>query len=651
MNLPALPRAVRLVLALAALTVLALLSPRPARAADQDPPPLPVPQVPRPVPTALPTISLQEIKAGQQGYGLSVFSGARPERFDVEVVGVMRNVSPDTNYILARLTGKGLEKSGVIAGMSGSPVFIDGRLAGAVAFSWPFSHEAIAGITPIETMHRLAGMGGVEPAAPLPPVDLATLATGKIPADLMAKQLAALSPKVAGGATPSLQWSTTGFGEQSLGLLRQGLAFVAPAGRAAPSGDASQLVPGGSVAAVLVDGDFGLAATGTITDRIGDSIFAFGHPFLALGPTRVPMATSEVVTVLSSQYSSFKIANIGDVVGAFEQDRQAGIQGRLGEVAPMVPMVLRVAGPKPRVFHMRLAQVQQIMPILVGSSTLAGLESASYTAGPQGLDLVARFATAGHGELTFHQSFDGDSAGTECATYLMAIAAYLAQNPLERVGMKAIEVDLAQSPQPRSASLVGANADHTVVRPGQKVTLNLDLVPYRGEPFRHTLALKLPEDLPDGRYSLLVGDGASADGARLAIAPAGPVNIEQALDLLRSLHSRREVAVLGVYGGPGLAVAGEVMPRLPGSVRSLWAAAASGSATPLRQAIAQEYREAMPVPIEGLVRIDLEVRHRDTPAGAGKAQAGTDGEPGDGDDGQAVPESAATANGANGGSR
>ena len=624
---------------------LALLSGLLAAALSAAPPPQSTPPPQRAIlaPTALPTISLQEVRAGQRGYGLSVFAGGSPERFEVEVVGVMRNVTPDNSYILARLTGKGLEKSGVIAGMSGSPVFLDGRLAGAVAFSWPFSHEAIAGITPIESMRRLSGpgRGGPDsplppPAPPLPPVGVSDIAAGRVPADLLARQLAALRPAMAGGAVPSIQWSTSGFGEQSMGLLRQALGNVAAGGRspsrsagaiggsggsgkpAAGSLDAAALVPGGSVSAVLIDGDFSLAATGTVTDRIGDQVYAFGHPFLGLGPTRVPMATSEVVTVLSSQYTSFKIANVGDVVGAFEQDRQAGIAGRLGAAAPMVPMVLRIRGRDPREFHLRLAEVPQLMALLVGSATLAALDSASYSAGPQGLDLTARFRLAGHGDLEVRQSFDGDNAGTEAAANVLAVAGYLSQNPLERVEIQSIDVDLEQSAQPRSATLVGAHADHTVVRPGERVTLNLDLLPYRGERLRHTLSVRLPEDLPDGPYALLVGDGASADAARLSIAPAEPVSFEQALTLLRSFHSRREVAVLGVFGGAGLSVAGEAMPRLPASIRSLWGAAASGSAVPLRLAIAQEHREPMPIPVQGLVRIELEVRRRDA-RGAGHA--------------------------------
>jgi hypothetical protein len=179
------------------------------------------------------------------------------------------------------------------------------------------------------------------------------------------------------------------------------------------------------------------------------------------------------------------------------------------------------------------------------------------------------------------------------------------------VRVESVEVDLDQSTLPRVANLVGAHSDRTVVRPGERVHLNLDLAAYRGERFRHALRVDLPEDLPAGRYSLLIGDGASADSARLQLEPAEPVSFHQALELLRSYHSRRELVVLGVYGGPGLSVAGEVMPRLPGSVRSLWSAAASGSSVALRTTIAQEQREPMDMPVNGLVRIDLEVRRKE----------------------------------------
>jgi SpoIVB peptidase S55 len=589
----------------------------------------------------LPTIDLDEVKTGQRGYGLTVFAGGQPERFEVEVIGVMRNISPDMSYILARLSGRGLESSGVAAGMSGSPVFLDGRLAGAVSFGWPFSKEAISGITPIASMRRLATLGGgPQPAVPLPPVELKALLAGRVPGDLLARQLARLRPNLGGapeGALAGVEWSTSGFGEQSRGVLRQALGSVAPAGRApaVPGAPAPQLVPGSAVAAVLVDGDFQLAATGTVTDHLGDRILAFGHPFLGLGPVRLPMAAAEVVTVLSSQNTSFKIANLGQTVGAFEQDRQAGIEGRVGAVAPMIPMVLRIGNPAaakqprppgaaqagvaeeasaPRQFRVRLADVPELLPLLAGSTLLAGLESASYSGGPQSIEMTARFRLEGYGDLEMRQSFDGENAGAAMAAHLLAVAGYLVQSPLERVRISGLEVEVEQSPQPRAATLLAAHADRTVVRPGEHLGVNLELLAYRGERFRHSFDLELPRDLPLGRYSLLIGDGGSADAARLTLAPVEPTSFPQALALLRSLHSHRDLTLLGFYGGAGLSVAGELMPRLPGSVRSLWGASDSSGAVPLRSAIVQERHENLGVPLDGLLRIDLEVRRPEEPA-------------------------------------
>lgn len=630
------------ILVLAALVALAV--PLTAQAAskvetkaDQLPSPMPAPQQPAVVlaPT-LPTFSLDEVQRGQKGYGLTVFAGTEPERFEVEVVGVMRNISPDTSYILARLSGHDLERSGVAGGMSGSPVFIDGRLVGAVAFSWNFTHEALAGITPIESMRKLSGLQGnlVPPTMPIPPppVPLSDLVAGRIPAGLLERELARLRPQIGGigqtaqDARPSVQWTTSGFGEMSQGLLRRVLGNVTAAGKALPDKNATShdLPLGGAVAAVLVDGDFRLAVSGTVTDRYNDQVLAFGHSFLGVGPILVPMAKSEVVTIMSSQQSSFKISNMGEIIGAFEQDRQTGIQGRIGLQAPMVPMTLKISGggqAKPQEFRMRLADLPFFTPLLMTSSYLAGIDAASYSTGPQGIDLLARIKVDGQEDVVIRQSFDSDNAATESATYLLAVASYLVQNPMQKLKVRQIDVEVDQVAQPRAAALVGAHADRTVVRPGERVQLNLDLAPYRGERFRHSVRVDLPEDLPAGRYTLLVGDGASADATRLGLEPADPVTLDQALDLLRSFHSRRDLVVLGVYGGAGLSVAGEVMPRLPGSVRSLWGAAASGSAVPLRSTIAQKQREQMPIPIEGLVRIDLEVRRRE-PVQAGEGSTG-----------------------------
>jgi hypothetical protein len=620
--------------------------------------------------TTAATIAVDELRPGQRGYGLTVFAGREPERFEAEVIGVMRNVAPETSYILARLTGHGLEESGVAGGMSGSPVFFDGRLAGAVAFSWPFTNEAIAGITPIDAMRRIpsevpplappevgpgpvpvtaaggvaaggAGARGSWAAAGVPPspVTALDLATRRLPEGLLERELARLAPPMTGGAVSGLQWSAAGFGPGSEALLRRALGNVAPSGQAAPDVAGARLVPGSPVSAVLIDGDFRLAATGTVTDVLGEDILAFGHSFLGVGPLSVPMASAEVVTVLSSRYSSFKIANVGSVVGAIEQDRQVGVRGRIGAEAPTVPLTVTIDGPEQRVFRMRLAAVPQVTPALVAISSLAALDAASHAGGLQGLDLEARFHLAGHSDLALAQSFDGDTPGARAVVSLLAYAAFLLQNEMQAVAIEEIEVTLRQVPEPRIATLVSAHAERSVVRPGDSVKLHLDFQAYRGEPFRRDLDLTLPPSLPDGRYHLLVGDGASVDAARLAVEQTEPVTLRQALTLLRSLHSNRELVVLGVRDAPGLAVAGEVLPQLPGTLRSIWAAAGPGGAQPLRLAVAQTESVPMPVPVTGLLRVDLRVERRE-PLTAGEVggeasageEAGEEAAPPDGEE-------------------
>lgn len=577
---------------------------------------------------------LDSVRAGLTGYGLSVFQGAIPERFEVEVLGVWRNTQPSTSFILARLKGRGLESSGVIAGMSGSPVYVDGRLLGAVSFSWLFANEAVAGITPIEQMRHLsAGESSTSSSSTghryREPRDLIS---GSLTWQEILEPLGSLEGTGLDSAISGVQWSTVGFGSATRESLKVALDSLSPAGQAAAAGD-SELVAGSSVSGVLVDGDLRLAATGTVTERRGNEILAFGHPFLGVGPLSLPMATSEVVTVISSQMNSFKIANLGAVVGAFEMDRAAGIRGRVGAEAPMTPVSVRIAGLVDRQFALRVADLPLLTPTLVAISTLGSLEAASQTNGSQGLDLEARFDLAEWGELEIRQSFDGELAPQEAAFYLFAFTDFLLNNRFERVNLDSVDIELEQHAEPRTARLVGAHVSQTLVRPGDRIELVVDLQAYRGDTFRATLALDVPTGLPEGRYSLLVGDGVSVDIARLEVEMTAPQTFPQALRFLRSFHSSRELVALGVFRGEGLSVGGEVLPQLPASVRSLWSAAPSTSATPLRLAVAQESVIELDQPLEGIVRVDLEVQREgplqnepaagDSPAATGGLQQST----------------------------
>ncbi|MDX1631179.1 MAG: SpoIVB peptidase S55 domain-containing protein [Thermoanaerobaculia bacterium] len=554
------------------------------------------------------------LRPGDRGYGLTVFSGTELDRFDVEIVGVMRNTAPGQDFILARLSGHGLEETGVVAGMSGSPVFVEDELVGAVAFSWPFSREAIAGITPIGSMRQMTrGLPDPPEPAPRPRISGAPgvetlIPDWEDPEERLLEAFENLSARLPDDDAISLVWSVSGFDPGKVEILQRALAPVSLAGEALPGEGPPRLEAGSAVAAVLVDGDLKIAATGTVTDRIGDQILAYGHSFLGLGEIRVPMAEAEVVTVLSNQLSSFKIANFGRTVGAFEEDRQVGLRGRIGADAGMIPLLIGVEGGPS--FRMELARIPEITPVLVASSML-GVQSAAWQAGGAlGLDLKAEFDLGRWGELSLAQSFDGDGATTAAALYLLTLSRFFLQNSFAEVPLEGIRVRLDSVLRPRTAVLVGGYAERTEVRPGERVVVHLDLIPYRGEPVRHELSLTIPADLPAGPYHLLVGDGVSMDALRGRIERVSPVRFGQALEMLQGFHSRRELVALGVHRDRGLAVAGEILPRLPGSIQAVWAAAASKSATPLALTVAQERSEWLDFPIQGSVRIDLVVKRR-----------------------------------------
>ncbi len=573
-----------------------------------------------------PILPLEEVERGQRGYGLSVFQGSEPERFEFEVIGVWRNVQPDQSFILAEFSGQGLEETGVIAGMSGSPVYIDGKLIGAVSFSWPFSKRPVGGITPIESMRELLGAHrqGSSVATGGQPFAFESLVDGSLDESRLLETLSRLRPEPVGGAKPGVQWLASGFGSESRRLLSTALGELGTSGSGVSTSVGGELAPGSSVSGVLVAGDQSIAATGTVTDRADSSVLAFGHAFLGVGPLNLPMATSEVVTVISSQFSSFKVANIGPIVGAFDFDHSVGFRGEIGEVAPMLPVRIGLRGREPRDVNVRLAALPDLSGTLLAISLLGSLEVDPEAVGSESIDVEAHFDLGENGTLDVVQSFDGPGAGLEMALHLFAITGFLQQNRFEEIDLRGIEVDIGWNPERRAAQLVAAHASRTRVRPGESLELEVDLEGYRGETFRRTLTVDLPTDLPAGRFSLLIGDGVNIDAARLSLEAADPSNLRQALDLLAGLHSRKELRAIGMFPGAGLAVSGSVMPRLPGSVRSLWGAAPSADARPLNIAVVEAPGVELDRPLVGLLRVDVQVE-REVPWTGGQGSSGNNG--------------------------
>src|SRR6516225_8763787 len=323
-------------------------------------------------------MSVDEVRPGMKGFGKTVFQGTKIEEFNVELLGVLKNFAPKQDMILARLSGGPLAKTGVIAGMSGSPVYIDGKLLGAVAFSFPFATEPIAGIQPIQQMLGLLdqkngsspqrigdgslgnGRAGIlaaespttfiykqfqklENGTPLSQLLLPqSLSNGSLfSASTGTPSLTRIStPLFVSGATPAaLQQFAQFFNEFGFTPVQGGgggsAAGLAPA---APS----TIEPGSSINVELIRGDLSWSANGTVTYVDGNRVYAFGHPNLTAGPTDVPMSAGYVLSVLPNVQNSFKLAVPLDVVGSFQQDRSTGIAGTLGSTSKMIPVNLSV---------------------------------------------------------------------------------------------------------------------------------------------------------------------------------------------------------------------------------------------------------------------------------------------------------------------
>jgi hypothetical protein len=459
-----------------------------------------------------------------------------------------------------------------------------------------------------------ASLGGVR----APPTDAAdrsrvdrlrALAEGEVPESMIAPILDRLRLRDEVGGAPRVPWAMTGFGAGSRAWfdgIWKGVAAGSPAAPAGVATEATTRLRGGDpVAAVLVDGDLRLAATGTVTARDGDRILAFGHPFLGGGPMSVPLAPAEIVTVMPSAYSSFKLSNLGAVAGAFTYDAQAGIVGRIGEAPSTIPLDILVGE---RRYAMRLARLPEYVGLLAATAFYGALDGAGFLGGEQGVSIRFEARLSSGRRLSLEQDFDGAGAPLAASRYLLAALDYVATNPLEAVEFETIHLAVDRADTSRQAFLVGARTARAQVEPGETLSLDLEFKRARGAVERHSIEVRVPESTPEGRLSLMLGDGATLDGLRFGLEPVGPIRFDQALDFLNGLHARRDLVVLAVRGGRGVAESGEPLSDLPGSIRSLWGAAAQGSAPSLRTTVRELAVRTLSDPFAGAARVDLDVR-------------------------------------------
>jgi hypothetical protein len=576
------------------------------------------------VPAATTQMGVDEIRPGMVGIGRTVFEGTRVEEFKANILGVLENViGTHRNLILARLEGGPLANTGVIAGMSGSPVYIDGKLIGAVSYSLgQFSKEPIAGITPIAEMTDATAFSDVRPAAarlrvefPLTreslntafrralnwnrpfadrPGDAELVGAGAI-AGVAGPQVGMLlrpiaTPLMMSGFEPDLADMLSGaFSEQGFVPAGRGLA----AGRAGEKPYEGPLKPGDAVGVMLVSGDLELGATGTVTHVDNDRVYAFGHPLYNLGPTAFPMTRAYVYTILPSLASSMKLSTTGEIIGSFLQDRAVAIAGRLGAGPKMIPvtMTLESSRAPKRTFHFELANDQMFTPLMAAAAMTSTLASYERQYGTATFYLRGTAKLSKHEAVTFDNVFAGDQPSVNAATYVAAPIAALLGNDFEKIDLAGIELSITSVEELRTATLERVWLDDPRPRAGRTVALKVLLRTYRGEEMIRTVPIDIPPNL-SGTMSVLV-----ADGGRLSqieqreTRSAQPRSVDQIIRTLNRTRRGNTLYVKLLSSEPGAVVKGEALTSLPPSVLGVLEADRSGgSFTSLNNATLGEWQ-------------------------------------------------------------
>ncbi|MBI1950660.1 MAG: hypothetical protein HYS34_04770 [Acidobacteria bacterium] len=583
--------------------------------------------IPDPTNAAMPMLAVEDIQAGMEGVARTVFEGSSLEEFRVEILGVLRNaIGPQQDLILARLHGEKVEFTGVVSGMSGSPVYVEGKLIGALSYRLgSFAKEAIAGITPIADMLKLAGP---KPAA-----------MGSRGPDLLGRFLASQAGEdtampapggaamaAGGGAPGSLQ--PIGVPLVCSGCDPGVLRYYAPifeafglepaAGGGMAQGPADlPLLPGTPIGGALVTGDLSVVGIGTLTHIDHTRVFAFGHPLLGTGPMEMPMTQAQVLVTFASAAASFKIANSTPPVGTIVQDGMTAIVGEVGRTAPTIPVSIRVSSPAGgREFRYNILRNRAWSPVLLALTTSNSLIRTTEFDAAATLALRARIGIEGYPAVTFEDLYSGTNPGQPVHTTLANDAGglfnLLYNNRFEepRVRSADLEVDMLETSQ--VASIKSLRAARTEVRPGEGLTVTAVLSLYRGREWEETWNVVLPEDTRPGDTEILVGSGPAIDGLDRRMLERQVAQASGLSDLVRLISRQRRSRTLYLRmsrRAPTAIVRSEVLPDLPLSIFSVFNnPRLSADTTLMGEAPILEVPKDLDVVVVGGRRISLRVK-------------------------------------------
>ena len=531
-------------------------------------------------------LPLKDVKPGMRGTGKTVFSGGRIEEFQAEILGVLENIGPQQSLILARLSGGPLGRTGVMQGMSGSPVYIGGKLIGAVAMAFPFATEPIAGIRPIEEMVRAGGeTSGQRPRGRVSLADTDLTRPLPRPQEVLsgdARMVDVATPVSFGGFTRA---TIEQFAPQlrTLGLEpRQGLSS---GGRVDPRmGLPSALQPGSMISVQLMAGDMSIGADGTVTHIDGNRVYAFGHRFLAVGSTALPFARAEVIALLPTLSSSFKISAPKEVMGTIAQDRNTAVVGELGLRTSMVPVSISVsrAGRRLASYNMRMVGDRFLSPLLVQMAVYSSIDATERTVGAASFRVTGEIDLAGAASpIKVNNMYSADNGAAIMASLSTAVPlAYVLQSGFEALEVRKVSLAIESSAAKKQLQIDQVTAARNQVRPGGKVALNVVLAGENGTEIDRQLEYQVPVGASPGPLYFTVADGATTNLAEFRqIVGTTPHSIEQLIDTVNNLRANTKAYVRVWRADPAYQIEGADLPDPPPSVALILGGAQGGSAT------------------------------------------------------------------------
>jgi hypothetical protein len=510
---------------------------------------------------------LRDIRAGQHAIGKTVFQGNKISEFQVEILGVLDNVGPRQSIILARLSGGPLTETGVMQGMSGSPVYIDGRLVGAVALGFNFSKEPIAGIRPIEEMLAVGDPAGKQPAKGPEQPPVRKVASNS---DSLASQLIDIATPVSFSGFTAATLDQFGPELKKLGLEpRQG---VSSGGKLPPKlGAPASLQPGDMIAVELLSGDMSIGAEGTVTALDGKRLYAFGHQFMSVGNTELPFARAEVLALLPNLSSSFKISSPLEWMGTITQDRSTSIYGELGRKADTLPFSITVKDGRraPLSYHMQMIQDRVLSPYIVQTAVYSAMDATERTLGLASYSLRGGVEFVnGAPPLKLDNTYAGDyNVPLQASTGVASPLASILGAGFDALKIKSINLEIDASERKRFLQVDQITASPRQVHPGDFVGLAVTLTGENGLEVQKSVRYRVPVGAPLGALNFTVSDGSlsnALDYQQMSTEP--PRSPTQLVSFLNNLRPNTNAYVRVWRTDPAFQVRGQDLPDPPPSI-------------------------------------------------------------------------------------